>query len=214
MIPLLEQLSLPQACDGIRRFKRQYVREWKVWLEVSACLDVPGTRFIPDGVSEQFGKLLWSWRACGRSQRPRCAEELSKTLHKSLSFTQGLIGSDLRSLASPPDSLRVLIEGLWYVFRGGICKDIAWEVAISKSILLTTRGRIGPAFDSNVQSRLGIHSILDADSFVSTVSCVARQLAVFEEHHHIRIESLVPVDAGAVAVGRAVDMLLGPKERN
>jgi hypothetical protein len=91
---------------------------------------------------------------------------------------------------------------------------VSWEVAVTKAILLTTRGRIGPAFDSNVSTNLGVLSIFESEQLVSILSRLTRELAAFESRHSLRIENLVPAEWGPVAVGRAIDMLLGPKEKN
>lgn len=214
MRPILEYLSPSDVRERINRFPRRYVQDWKNWLAVSMCFDA-GPTTIPIPVAEKFGEILWNWRACGRFQRPLDAVELLETLKKALPFVHALGASDLRTFRFPTDSLRKLIRSLWIIFYNGFCKKgTAGDVAITKAILLATRGRIGPAFDSNVQSASGIFYIPDSENLVSFLSSLAAQIHIFEDQHGVRIESLVPVDRGPVAIGRAIDMLLGPKERD
>ncbi|MFZ0773883.1 MAG: hypothetical protein WAN08_20875 [Candidatus Sulfotelmatobacter sp.] len=214
MRPVLEHLSPSDVHDQINGFPRRYVQDWKNWLEVSTCFDA-GPTPVSISVAQKFGEILWNWRACGRFQHPLDAMELFETLKKALPFLDALGDSNLRTFHFPTDSLRELIRSLWTVFYDGLCmKGTAGHVAITKAILLITRGRIGPAFDSNVKRALGIRYLPNSESLVSFLSSLAKQLLVFEDQYAVRIESLVPIDRGPVAVGRAVDMLLGPKERH
>ena len=182
-------------------------------MDVSTCLDADTT--IPSAVAEKFGEILWSWRALGRFERPRCTQDLLHTLDKSHPYVQALADSDLRSFAFPTDTLRELIRALWMVLLSGLReKRPAGDVAITKAILLITRGRIGPAFDSNVQSETGTFYINNSEALISFLSSLAADLALFENRHSARIEDLVPFERGPVAVGRAMDMLLGPKDKH
>ena len=211
---IFENLSPDEVRERTARFRRRHVRDWKDWLPISTCLDA-APEPIEIRVAEKLGGILWNWRACGRSQLLLEPHTLLETLNRAHACLYVLGNSDLRSFLFPTPLLRELIRSLWIIFRNGLCKKgKAGEVAITKAILLTTRGRIGPAFDSNVQRATGIIHIPDSENFVSVLSSLAKQLIAFEDQYRVRIEDLVPVDRGPVAIGRAIDMLLGPKEKD
>lgn len=214
MRELFNQLSPLDVTACIKRFPRRYVQDWRSWIEVSTCFDSPETTSVPPLVAKKFEETLWNWRACGRFQHPRNPEQLSQILNQALPFLHPLRNRDLRSFAFPTDTLKESIRNLWSGFRKGLCeKGSAQDVAITKALLLTTRGRVGPAFDSNVRSNASISGRLAAESLITVLSLLAKQLAEFENRYSVKIEDLVPPEIGPVAVGRAMDMLLGPKSK-
>ncbi len=101
---------------------------------------------------------------------------------------------------------------MWQVFEDGLCvRGKATEVGVTKAILLVTKGRLGPAFDSNVKTRLNAWYVTDAKTYLEALAAVAIELAAFETHAQRRIESLA-LEAGRPAeAGRVVDMVLGPR---
>ena len=100
------------------------------------------------------------------------------------------------------------IRDLWRVFEEGLCegKIKTRVVGISKAILLVTKGRIGPAFDSTVRT---VWDVYDSKSYLGALRKIADQLAVFESREG-DLEEVAASAEKPAAVGRAVDMVFGP----
>jgi hypothetical protein len=119
-----------------------------------------------------------------------------------------MLGSaDLRSFQTPAQDLIDGIRGLWRVFEDGLCVGKARVVGVSKAILLVTKGRIGPAFDSNV--RKGWY-VSDRESYLRALAQIAGELAAFEAREG-NLEEVAAKAGKPALVGRAVDMVFGPR---
>jgi hypothetical protein len=103
---------------------------------------------------------------------------------------------------------------MWRVFEDGLCVEgKATAVGVTKAVLLVTKGRLGPAFDSTVKARLNARNVTEPKTYLRALAAVASDLAAFETRERIRIEDLAE-DAGRPAeVGRVVDMVFGPRDK-
>jgi len=88
-----------------------------------------------------------------------------------------------------------------------LCVPKARVVGISKAILLVTKGRIGPAFDSNVKTGWYVNG---CESYLTALTIIADELAVFEAREG-NLEEVAAKAGKPAAVGRAVDMVFGPR---
>lgn len=85
-------------------------------------------------------------------------------------------------------------------------------VGITKSVLLVTDGRIGPAFDRQVRMKLGAGRPSTPQEWLRLLEGVAADIEAFEKRYG-PLSELVPSDFAALAHGRLYDMALGPRQR-
>jgi len=84
-------------------------------------------------------------------------------------------------------------------------------VGITKSVLLLTEGRIGPAFDSTVRYRLRIGEPLNGKTWVDDLCSINDYINSFETRNGVQIEGFVSTEWAPINVGRAYDMVAGPR---
>ncbi|MGA3054717.1 MAG: hypothetical protein ABSD63_10960 [Candidatus Korobacteraceae bacterium] len=202
-----------EVLERIKRFNGRYVKDWDCWLHASRGCDFQAAP-IPIRVAEEFKRIMGRWQACGRYQSLRCATELQRTLD-SASTPLGLMGSaNLRCFQAPGEVLTGAIYNLWRIFEDGLClKRNATELGVSKAILLLTKGRIGPAFDSTVKTGLNAWWVMDCGTYLRALGEIARDLAEFEARESTTLEDLAEKARRPAALGRAVDMVWGPRGR-
>ncbi len=210
----LRVLTTPdQVLEQIKGFRRAYVYHWRDWLSVSEGCDFQAAPICTEVVAE-FKEIMSKWWACGRYQSLRCDAELRSTLNAATEPLRRVGSADLRSFQTPSDALIGAINDLWRIFEEGLClKHRASEVGVSKAILLVTKGRIGPAFDSKVQSHLD-GFVVGCTTYVKALGKIACELAYFETRERTTLESLAEQAGRPAAVGRAIDMVLGPRNAN
>jgi hypothetical protein len=109
-----------------------------------------------------------------------------------------------------PQQIKALLA-LWDIFCNLTCQGKATCVGITKSVLLLTEGRIGPAFDSTVRHHLRIGQPLNGKTWIEDLSSINDDISSFETRNGVRIESLVPTEWAPINVGRAYDMVAGPR---
>jgi hypothetical protein len=109
-----------------------------------------------------------------------------------------------------PQQINALLA-LWDIFRNLTYQGKATCVGITKSVLLLTEGRIGPAFDSAVRYRLRIGQSLNGKTWIEDLCSISEDISSFETKNGVRIESLVPTEWAPINVGRAYDMVAGPR---
>ncbi len=209
---MLRALTTSQVLELIKDFDRGYVNDWSRWLRVSQGCDfqVTGIRFL---IASEFRQIMWKWRAC-RPKPYLSATDLQSTLDSATEPLKRIGSADLRSLQAPSDVLTDAICGLWRIFEDGLCsKGKATAVGVSKAILLVTKGRIGPAFDSNVKTALNAGYVKDCGTYIKALGEVASQLADFEDREGTTLDDLAKRAGRPADVGRAVDMVLGPREQ-
>jgi hypothetical protein len=160
----------------------------------------------------RFGDTLRRWNACRR--RGGVREHMAELLQSVLPYVESLQSSSLREFISPSQEESSSIMELWSVLESGLClSKPASEVGISKSIMLLTRGRIGPAFDSTVRDAFGLRRINNARELLEVYKAVANDLRQFEHVNHVNLEELVPTGRESIGVGRIVDMVAGPRAK-
>jgi hypothetical protein len=210
MRSVLRALSKDKAILNICSFRHSYVTHWNEWMSIATSFRDGGELLYPR-YAAKFRHTLGRWQAC-RPRTMRPATEMIEILKSATFSLEVLRTTDLRTFRNPDaDQARALSE-LWDVFKRGLCTTgEPGEAGVTKAIMLVTEGRIGPALDSNVKAHLGIHSIPSGSDLVEILRFIATDLYSFEEAHQLNVESLVPEERGPVAVGRAVDMILGPK---
>jgi hypothetical protein len=199
-----------EVLELIKDFDRRYVDDWNTWLRVSQGCDFQVTG-IPFLVVSEFRQIMCKWRAC-RPKPYRSATDLQSTLDSATEPLGRMGTADLRSLQVPSDVLTDAICGLWRIFEDGLCsKGKATEVGVSKAILLVSKGRIGPAFDSTVKAALNARYVKDCGTYLKALGEIASQLASFEDREGTTLDDLAKQAGRPADVGRALDMVLGPR---
>ena len=77
-------------------------------------------------------------------------------------------------------------------------------MGVTKVILLVTKRRLGPAFESNVKTKLNARYVTGPKPYRKALAAVASELATFETYEQRRIEDL------AVEAGRPAEVV-GPR---
>jgi len=213
MIETVRVLTTPnEALAQIKGFRRAYVYHWRGWLSVSEGCDFQAGPICTEVVGE-FKEIMRKWWACGRNRSLRCDAELQSTLNAATEPLKRVGSADLRSFQAPSEALTGAINDLWRIFEEGLClQRRANEVGVSKAILLVTKGRIGPAFDSKVQFHFNT-CVIGCTTYIKALGEIANELADFEVRERTTLESLAEQAGRPAAVGRAIDMVLGPRER-
>ena len=161
------------AVDG---FAERFVADWAVWLHVQ-----------PDRRPVLFGEILRRWQAVrprtmrrtridGRHDAPFLEDLLDDADRRVRRLGDLSVGAGWKPTADQESAL----IGLWATFVDLAIEGPATCVGISKSVLLVTNGRIGPALDSNVQLALRIRPPQTARDWISVLSDVADDIAEFE----------------------------------
>jgi hypothetical protein len=100
-------------------------------------------------------------------------------------------------------------EELWRIFSSLAATGRASCVGISKAVLLLSDGRIGPALDSQVRSRLAISPPTVARDWLDILEDVGDDIRRWETRNG-RLSEVVPAPYSALRYGRLYDMLFGP----
>ena len=195
-----------QVSEAVSGFASAYVNDWESWLSVpgpaeagDARADPPplaGDATAPDAPRARRGDTPRAVprgpvRRCpGVDRRPRHARPLDV---QAANGGPGAVPSGPVGELQPPHRHR----------RGFLRR-------ITKSILLVTDGRIGPAFDSTVRTRLRLERPRYSTDWIGAVDLIADDLAAFESRHGPLAEA-VPKRFRHLAVGRLYDMALGPR---
>jgi hypothetical protein len=206
-VEVLREMTPSDVRVAVDGFSPTYAADWETWLNAPL-----------KARPELFGRTLRKWQAT----RPREMRRLRSEANHGAPFLE-----DLLELATEP--IRVLVDldvmtvgqrtrqqdealnGLWRTFSQLTTTELASCVGITKAVLLLTDGRIGPAFDSNVQKRLSRPETCDA--WVRLLEEIGEDIAVFESAHG-PLAQVVPSRFAQVGYGRLFDMILGPRERS
>jgi hypothetical protein len=203
-VDVIRKMTPEQVRAAIDAFSPKYVEDWDAWLAVS-----------PRGRAKLFGQTLRKWQAT----RPRPSRRIRAEARHEPPYLDDLVesaGGPLRVL----EDLTVLnvaqrshqqdeaLAVMWDVFSGLTVTGHASCVGITKAVLLLTDGRIGPAFDSNVQRRLSRPGTSAA--WVRILEEVGHDIAAFESAHGPLAQVVSPRFAH-LGPGRLYDMILGPR---
>jgi hypothetical protein len=196
----------------MRSFSFKYVEDWNTW----------SARYFNQchATTVLFGQILRKWRAT----RPRAMRRPQEDSLHDPPFLDDLVrdagtvinqlGSlTVRHLEQATDRELEPLHCLWQVLVRLARSDDASCLGISKAVMLLTYGRIGPAFDSNVRRELMIPKLPQSSiEWVASLRNISSDVNRFESRYGIALESLAPDYARHVAVGRAYDMLVGPRQ--
>jgi hypothetical protein len=191
------------AVDG---FAVRYVDDWTQWMAAPAL-----TR------PELFGRILRRWQAT----RPLPMRRVRDEANHEAPFLEDLLAAaedPLRALGGltvltvgwrTVEQEEALVE-LWDVFSRLPTTKVASCVGITKSVLLMTDGRVGPAFDRQVRTRLGIGRPSRPQDWLRILEGIAADIQAFESRHG-PLSAAVPQRFANLACGRLYDMALGPR---
>lgn len=204
---VLAAMNPLQVRESLSSFSPSYVVDWDRWLEAP-----------PERRTALFAAILRRWQATRPlpMRRPRAEadhepphiEDLLERAGPHLRTIGDLGVTDLgRATGGQIDAL----HGLWATFSQLPQTGTASCVGITKAVLLLTDGRIGPAFDSTVRTKLGLKRHLrSSGEWVEALRRVGRDIDAFELRHGC-LASNVPDHFSRYHAGRIYDMVLGPK---
>ena len=196
--------------ERISSFSERYAQHWRDWVRVSGGHNFQ-TGETPIRVASEFKRILGAWQAC-RPKPLLSSIELQSTLDSVAEPLKLLGEANLRSLHTSGPEPPEAISRLWEIFKSGLCgRGNATEVGITKAILLVTKGKIGPAFDSNVQMELNAWHVVGWKPYYDALAVIADDLVVFEARESAKVEELATRAGRPAEVGRVMDMVLGPR---
>jgi hypothetical protein len=197
-----------EVATALDRFAPRYLKDWDEWLAAPTAAR-----------PELFGRILRRWQATRPLAMRRIAAEAKHEppylddLFELASSPTGALGvlGDLTVLdvASRTYQQHKALNGLWDLFSGLTTTKSASCVGISKAVLLLTDGRVGPALDSQVRTRLGISPPTTAAAWIGVLEGVGEDIAEFEARNG-PLRDAVPPRFAHLAYGRLYDMAFGP----
>jgi hypothetical protein len=208
---MISELTVEGFQQKILRFDRKYVDDWNRWLQVKA-----------ENRSEQFGSILRNWQACRPNKmRQTSAANLHEApyiddlMEQASHSISALAAFELNDFSKFSEDIFKHISVLWDIFEnlsytGKARKGKAGAVGISKAVLLLSDGHIGPAFDSEVRTHLGIKEITNAKQWFKAIQIVAQDIQSFEAKNNTTIKNSAPEEFKGLNIGRIYDMALGP----
>ena len=195
-----------QVRSDVNAFSARYVEDWDAWVGAH-----------PDARPQLFGRILRKWQAtrpvamrrlrAEAKHRPPFLDDLLESAAEPLRATAGLTVLTIAHRTREQDQA---LTTLWTIFSRLQTSGAASCVGITKAVLLLTDGRIGPAFDSQVRSKLGVGRPATCRDWLQTLQDVGEDIAVFESSHG-RLTKAVPARFAQLAYGRLYDMALGPR---
>jgi hypothetical protein len=205
-IDAIRYLTCADVHAAVSNFPTRYVSDWNQWLAVDA-------RRRP----ELFGVILRRWQATRpqvmRRTRADHAHErpfLDDLLEEADGRVRRLGDLSVESLRHRTSDQESAMVGLWHVFKELAVTGAASSVGITKSVLLATNGRIGPALDSTVQQKIGVPRPTSAREWIGVLDGVAGDIAAYQAKNG-PLGDCVPIQHRRLAVGRLYDMVLGPR---
>ncbi len=210
-MPGIANLSVGEFQGRINRFAPQYVDDWNCWLNTQ-----------PNARPRQLGIVLRRWQACRPNRMRRTQAEnqhdapyLEDLITQAALHLPTLQDFDIRDHASFSPQNCESLDQLWNIFQnlsyhGRARNGLAGVVGISKAVLLLTDGRVGPAFDSNVQGHLGLRDIANSNRWINALRTASRDIQAFEANNQATLQQAAPHPHGGLQSGRIYDMALGP----
>ena len=212
-MPGIANLDVGRFRDRILRFDESYVGDWQSWVDaLQSKRDVAGN----------LGRVLRRWQACrpnrmrrAKSERKHDPPYLEDLIADANPSVQALRDFDLRLLASFTQQAQEALEQLWDIFQylsyqGRSRNGLAGAVGISKAVPLLTEGRVGPAFDSEVRSQVGIRTPENAREWIHGLQVASWDIQAFEMANQCTLQAAAPSFFAAMHSGRIYDMALGP----
>jgi hypothetical protein len=205
-ISVLRNKTSQQVYDDVNGFAQRFVQDWRRWLAAA-----------PPARPVLFGKILRKWQATRplpmRRLRGRASHDppfLDDLLARSAAPIATLGNLDVRTVRRRTEPKNRALSDLWQIFRQLPSRGFASCVGITKATLLLTDGRLGPAFDSNVQYKLRMAPPATCAAWVATLEEIADDIIAFEDTHGLLTEA-VPKEFAHLAYGRLYDMAFGPR---
>jgi hypothetical protein len=202
----IRHMTPAQVSDAVSGFASTYVRDWEAWL---AARDAQRPVVL--------GETLRRWRATRpypmrreRAAATHTAPYLEDLFADAQASIRVLGALDLATFRRRTETQERSLRSMWGNFSRLTVTGEASCVGITKSILLVTDGRIGPAFDSTVQKGLRLKPPKYSTDWIGAVDLIADDVAAFESKHGPLAE-VVPQRFRHLAVGRLYDMALGPR---
>jgi hypothetical protein len=205
-VTALRSMTPAMVKNAFNTFPTRYVTDWNLWLAAR-----------PSERTELFGVILRRWQAARprpmRRTRAAAAHKppyLDDLLVSARGPARTLGDLTVRTVGERTDRQDAALCRLWDIFGELTTIDRATSVGITKSIMLVTYGRIGPAFDSNVQARIGLPRPLTSRAWIESLECIADDIAAYEAANG-RLSRAAPRRFSTLETGRLYDMLLGPR---
>lgn len=208
-IHALRDMTPAEVWAAVDGFSAKYARDWSDWLAAD-----------PDARPELFGRILRRWQAT----RPLEARRLKSDARPGAPLLDALLEAAAEPL-SAVGNLTVLtvrqrtslqdeaLSVLWDVFSHLTTTALASCVGITKAVLLMTDGRLGPALDDRVRTRLGVSGpakSVSCSDWLQILQGVGDDLAAYESAHGPLVEA-VPPRFAHLEYGRLYDMAMGPR---
>ena len=210
-MPGIANITVEDFQNRIDRFDQSYVADWNRWIAVQ-----------PNQRATQFGAVLRRWQACRPNRMRRTREEqlhdepyLEDLINSSGQYLYALQEFDIRLQTSFTQQASDSLVQLWGIFQnlsyhGRARSGLAGIVGISKAVLLLTEGRVGPAFDSEVRTHLGLRRIENANEWICALQVASLDIHRFEDANRITLQQAAPQQHEGLFSGRIYDMALGP----
>jgi len=195
-----------QVRSAVSAFSAQYAKDWDDWVGADR-----------DARPQLFGRILRRWQAtrpvamrrlrAEADHRPPFLDDLLESAEEPVWVLGGLTVLTIAQRTREQDEA---LNTLWKIFSRLPTSRAASCVGITKAVLLLTDGRIGPAFDSQVRSKLGVGRPATCREWLRILQEVGEDIAAFEASHG-RLTEAVPLQFARLAYGRLYDMALGPR---
>lgn len=214
-MPGISKLTTPQFQRLLIQFPNKYIADWDGWI---------GTSVTDPSRPARFGAVLRKWQACRPNEMRRDAASaahhppyLDDLIVKADPPLKALVTFDISGQSPFTAVIKAAIRELWTIFRalayqGDAYNGQAGAVGISKAVLLLSLGRVGPAFDKEVSTNLGIKSVNNADQWIDALKTANRDIREFERRNGVTLAAAAPAAFAHLPAGRLYDMALGPRD--
>ncbi len=213
-VVFLSRMDPTAAQREIDRFPEKYKLDWQHWQQLCSHHTITS-----EPVIGEFGRILRRWQAARPKPMRRPKDEstheppfLNDLVEGAFPHLQTLRNISVRHVDRLTSSQLGALDSLWSVFRNLASRDYASCVGISKAIMLLTGGDIGPAFDSNVRTTLGLSRPKNSMEWLECLRAIRDDIKMFEDKHRISIEDLVAQGWAPIKAGRVYDMIAGPRQ--
>lgn len=213
---VIGKISIEEFRALVNGFDQKYVGHWDLWLEKSEGAEK----------SLEFGRILRSWQAFRPNvmRRPICEANheppyLEGIIKKSDKCIRALSDFDISGNEPLSSKERKALYDLWNILlqlsfegkRKTRRNGLAGVVGLSKATLLLTKGRVGPAFDSEVRRKLCLCEPKSSSQWIDALVLVAEDIKAFQEKNKCKLQEAAPDRFAKLYAGRLYDMALGPR---
>jgi len=204
-IEALRNMTPDEVRAALDRFSASYVLDWQAWLAAPR-----------KARPRRFGEILRSWQAT----RPRAMRRLRSEAQHEPPYLDDLLESarevidvlgdlDVRIVGQKTRQQDEALNSLWDTFSRLTTTELASCVGITKAVLLLTDGRIGPALDSIVRTKIKVDRPRTCGAWFEILEAVGEDIAAFESEHGL-LNTVVQPRFAHLAYGRLYDMIFGP----